>query len=666
MDDEVKRRRLKPEKFSELSELSTREQELFQQAVANSRWEKSLPRYPIDPAPTYYPTAEEFLDPLGFIEKIRPEAESFGICKIIPPEGWRFRCAVDMESSKQFSTKKQKIDRLQESVPYDDGKKYTMREYQIMADEFKEKWVQDHPHGLIQEFPDPETELKWGLRTAEEIFGDDQNEEKNDVVTGIYYHGESKEEKEREKLEEEYWKLVDECAEDVTVEYGNDIDVDTYASGFPKEEKSVMKKTNLTPALVKSKVNLGDPSSVEHIKYSGWNLNNIAKWPGSVLKHFDVKLPGINTPWLYVGMLFSTFSWHNEDNYLASINYHHFGAPKQWYGVPGKSAGAFENVVRRFYKQRLLEVPDLLHNMNTMFSPSKLKALNVEVYKITQLPGEFVITFPQAFHSGFSFGYNCGEAVNFATYQWIDFAVLATERYRRLGRLAVLGHDRLLFTLAEHLLNEVPARKQDQELRYIEDPSLKDKDRYAADLVYKELDRVIKEDLVLRPRLYAASVRDVRGVIDIPPNVCKKIDATASDYDDKRVCSVCRHTCFLSAVACNCSQTNISCLRHVSYLCKCPNNNKYLIEWEKSDRLQKILDDVHALRLSLGGGHDGLTPEVDPNMQVAGPFGRVLEPDIPDPLPAFPRPKIIGQPTIPPAGPNIALVPQLPTPMETA
>ena len=52
----------------------------------------------------------------------------------------------------------------------------------------------------------------------------------------------------------------------------------------------------------------------------GWNLNNLPKWPGSVLRHFHVPVPGVNVPWIYVGMLFSTFCWHNEDNYLSSIN----------------------------------------------------------------------------------------------------------------------------------------------------------------------------------------------------------------------------------------------------------------------------------------------------------------------------------------------------------
>ena len=39
--------------------------------------------------PTYHPSTEQFQDPITYINSIRTDAEPFGMCRIVPPEGWK-------------------------------------------------------------------------------------------------------------------------------------------------------------------------------------------------------------------------------------------------------------------------------------------------------------------------------------------------------------------------------------------------------------------------------------------------------------------------------------------------------------------------------------------------------------------------------------------------
>jgi histone demethylase JARID1 len=65
--------------------------------------------------PVYHPSEEEFLNPLQYIAAIRPEAEKYGICKIVPPPSWKPPFMVDTETF-EFNTRIQIVNELQIKV----------------------------------------------------------------------------------------------------------------------------------------------------------------------------------------------------------------------------------------------------------------------------------------------------------------------------------------------------------------------------------------------------------------------------------------------------------------------------------------------------------------------------------------------------------------------
>ncbi|GAA99733.1 uncharacterized protein L969DRAFT_89586 [Mixia osmundae IAM 14324] len=228
-------------------------------------------------------------------------------------------------------------------------------------------------------------------------------------------------------IEREFWRLVETTDETVEVEYGADLHTNDTSSGFPEKRR-----------------NARDPYARD-----AWNLNNIPTAPSSLLRHIRGNISGMTVPWLYVGMVFSTFAWHKEDHYTYSINYQHWGDTKTWYGVPGDDDIHLEAAVKAAAPELFEQQPDLMFQLVTLMSPGRLKEAGVRVYACDQRANEFVITFPRAYHAGFNHGLNVNEAVNFSLPSWLADDLACVTHYQQLQKHPVFSHDQLVCTIAE-------------------------------------------------------------------------------------------------------------------------------------------------------------------------------------------------------------------------
>uniref|UniRef100_A0A8C5WEE7 [histone H3]-trimethyl-L-lysine(9) demethylase n=1 Tax=Leptobrachium leishanense TaxID=445787 RepID=A0A8C5WEE7_9ANUR len=157
-----------------------------------------------------------------------------------------------------------------------------------------------------------------------------------------------------------------------------------------------------------------------------WNIGHLNTILDVVERESGITIEGVNTPYLYFGMWKTSFAWHTEDMDLYSINYLHFGEPKSWYTIPPEHGKRLERLAKGFFPGSAQSCEAFLRHKMTLISPFILKKYGIPFDKITQEAGEFMITFPYAYHAGFNHGFNCAESTNFATLRWIEYGKQAT------------------------------------------------------------------------------------------------------------------------------------------------------------------------------------------------------------------------------------------------
>ncbi|KAF8408360.1 hypothetical protein HHK36_007509 [Tetracentron sinense] len=362
-------------------------------------WLKTLPL-----APEYHPTVEEFQDPIAYILKIEKEASKFGICKIVPPV--------------PSPPKKTAIANLNRSLaarnPSSSPKSpptFTTRQQQI---------------GFCPRKSRPTQKPVW---QSGETYTLQQFEAKAKQFQKIYLKKSGKKGLSALEIETLFWKAV--VDKPFSVEYANDMPGSAFVAVSGKKWRET-----------------GDAVTIGE---TAWNMRGVSRAKGSLLRFMKEEIPGVTSPMLYLAMIFSWFAWHVEDHDLHSLNYLHMGAGKSWYGVPRDAAVAFEEVVRvHGYGGEInpLVTFATLAEKTTVMSPEVLMRAGIPCCRLVQNAGEFVVTFPRAYHSGFSHGFNCGEAANIATPEWLRIAKEAAIRRASINYPPMVSHLQLLYALA--------------------------------------------------------------------------------------------------------------------------------------------------------------------------------------------------------------------------
>ncbi|RYR67615.1 hypothetical protein Ahy_A03g014007 [Arachis hypogaea] len=294
------------------------------------QWLKSMPL-----APEYRPTLTEFQDPIAYIFKIEKEASKYGICKIIPPfpppprkvaiaNFTRSLTKPDEPNSKPtFTTRQQQIGfcprrpRPVQRPVWQSGENYTFQEFEAKAKAFEKSYLKKHHlHHQGHRKGGGGGGGSGGLGPLE--------------------------------VETLFWKAT--VDKPFSVEYANDMPGSAFSRKCREECAAALAE-------------------------SAWNMREISRANGSLLRFMKEEIPGVTSPMVYLAMLFSWFAWHVEDHDLHSLNYLHMGSGKTWYGVPRDAAVAFEDVVRvHGYGSEInpLVTFSTLGEKNTVMSPEVL------------------------------------------------------------------------------------------------------------------------------------------------------------------------------------------------------------------------------------------------------------------------------------------------------
>ncbi|KJH50076.1 C5HC2 zinc finger [Dictyocaulus viviparus] len=585
-------------------------------------------------APVYYPTSEEFLDPLAYVAKIRSEAEEYGVIKIIPPESFKPPFAINSEAF-EFTPRVQKLNEVEaivrerlvfieklstfwnlqgfelKNLVVDNKTIDLFKLYKVVycmggADlvTSKKQWSQvarkvnvrsnygisniksyyikfmqpfiymSEKRYITNEDPNSDVDVKesdddcvptmQGRRRAVRPQGR--------MMAGLPQPKRSRvpaQKKKSDPMEYVFCVICGSGDDEDSLLLCEDCDKSIHTHCCDPPLNCVPKGEWRCPSCVAtevSKIGLNYGFYDAHVSY---NLFTFAEYANKFkTEYFNVKEPEDVSAeaverefWRIVINTDETVAVKYGADLITSkviSSFSHFrGERKIWYGIGGDNASKFEEVVRQLAPGITMQ-KDIFHHMTTAVNPAVLLAKGVKIWTVHQNAGEFVITFPRAYHAGYNEGLNFAEAVNFAPIDWLCKGRQCISEYANVRRFCVFSHDELVLKMASSC------------------------GKLGIAMSLATLDEML--EIAKRESQNRIEVT-MRGVL------LSQRENYESIADDARVCRYCNTTVFLSALTCAHGKT--VCLEHIDHLCrKCPPSEcllkyRYTID-ELNDLVHKL------------------------------------------------------------------------------
>ncbi|XP_067135664.1 uncharacterized protein [Centruroides vittatus] len=582
-------------------------------------------------APVFYPSQEDFLDPLEYIKKIQPEAEKFGICKIVPPAQFKPECKVndDMRFTAHNQYVHKMLYRWGPNVKHVACIKRHLRSQGVTLEQApliggieldlsKFYHTVQHFGGLQQVIE----KKKW-QRVADAMHipkaAQDRVTKLYDAYCKYLVPYDTLSEDDKKRLEEEVMVSYDKWAQQRlrNRETGNKDDDDDEEeinndcvtkgrsmslSSFYRVARNTMAmwyKNEPTPEEIEQEfwkivterarhlvVHAGNIDSSVYgsgfpcnknslFSKHPWNLKVLTNNPGSILRCMG-PVSGVTIPTLHVGMLFTTGCWYRDPHSLPWIEYLHTGASKIWYSTPEACCNKFREAMKKIMPDCCTSNPIWLPSDTAMVPPDMLVEHGATLSRTVQDSGQFIVIFPGAFTSTICCGYTVSESVYFAPPYWLDMAQNAFRDIRNSCEPPAFSLERLFFCIANDNRTQVETLQK----------------------MLPMIEEIRDEELQLRKQLYDLGLKTSERLplLEVKD---KKKRSRGSDEDNEQECEVCRSHCYVSMVV-NSQEEAIYCLHHACEHIQKKKNLKYCKlmytydQSELNELIQKITDQIQS------------------------------------------------------------------------